>query len=286
MIDLNLYSLPPLVTKYFGPHLADLAELTAADSPYKTPYFLNYISDPALLEKRLQRLEPLGLIEPILAEVKGQKDAYQLDERLRDAWAELRVADQLRKEGFERIKKVEVTADFTAIKNNREYAVQVTRIRTELSNQRDKLNEEARRNKGKLRTGERYGELDKILFEQEKPFENFVWDAIQRKNDKFQNLTENTRCIALVANDKDLNDDNFMLHTECRMIAKIIQCLQDKDNLNFEELFWFPDTSNGALFTTKPLQCFCDWQNEPLPYERNFEEVNRQEIDLNNPYQI
>ena len=132
--------LRPLVEQHFGIHFERLAQLVENEPHYKTAHFLDYYKDSGNLEKRLQRLEPLGVIEPILAEIGNEGNAYQLNERLQDAWAELRTADQLRKEGFQDIQKVTEIADLTATKDGQNYAVQVTRTQRNLRDEIEKLN--------------------------------------------------------------------------------------------------------------------------------------------------
>ena len=222
------------------------------------------------------------MIEPILAEVGEASIAYQLDASLQNAWAELRTADQLCKEGFRNIEKVTAIADFIATKDRQKYAFQVTRTQRTLRDQIKKLNAQAKWSGDELRNGTQFGELDTILFNLEEPLSEIFQGSIDAKNTRFRDwsLPGFRRCIVLVTSDEKLNEYPFLLHTACRMIGKQIQSLSDQGNLFFDELIWLPDISNGAWFSTYPVDCFCDWQNELLSYPRDYEIVERKRIDL------
>jgi hypothetical protein len=267
-----------LIEKYFGDYLRRL--LTAAkQTEYGGRFYLAaYITET--LENRLMRIEGLDLTQSILNEVGEIDDAEELDKRLMDAWAEIRVLDQLNIEGFTNIQKVKEVADFTAECNVSSYAFQVKRIRSVLKSHISRLNDPKRRDPSP------YGTLDDIYSRFQRPVGHYFWNALIEKNSKFRSWSEKdlVRCIMIVSSDEDLQD-SLIRHIACQQIRTGIHD-RSLGQLNFEELVWLPDLSPGAWFkvgsSPEKTRCFADWKdvigdpgwNEELT-------VNRREVDLN-----
>lgn len=277
---MNIYS--PLVKKYFRLHLDHLVKAQAT-SILKNGKFVRYADDSTQLEARLERIEPLGLTGLILAEV-NDADPVVLDRRLVDAWAELRVVDQLHKEGFTNLNKVIQTADLTGMKDGQNYAFQVKRITTSLQ---DEFNSARYRrqvaNDPNMRRQSPYGDTIDIHMRFDENVSFFFWDALSEKNRKFKNWPSDgdIRCIVIVSGDASLQD-NMVRHISCQQIRSGIYH-SDLTPLNFDELLWLPDISNGAWFklgtSEKETRCFADWQDTPgLLF--NDHRSNRREMDL------
>jgi hypothetical protein len=283
----------PLVHKYFGRHLAKLLKATQG-GPCDT-HFAKVALRPYLLEARLQRIEALGQTQRIMSEVGDIDDPKDLDERLQNAWAELRVVDQLRKEGFDSIQKVKVTADLMAQKDEQTLVLQVTRVnkswRTQVVNHSDSSTSVDHIGYGDI--GDIYRRLSPQLHRdlsnksetceldnEYGPLSYYFWDAIEDKNCDFKKWTEEDcrRCVVIVSNEEGLQD-SMVRHVACRLIREALHNWLSA--IHFEELLWLPDAGNGAWFkvgaTIEETQCFADWGDEPGSDKIT---VRRKEMDL------
>ncbi len=258
-----------LVKKYLVKHIEKL--LTSRSRGR----FIQVLNNPARLEQRLQKLEP-KLIDSILKEVGNNVEINLLDDRLMDAWAEIRTVSQLQKEGYIGIEKVYKTADFTACLQDKNYAIQVTRINRSLD---DKM---AKYGSGGAADDEPFGDMNNIYERFESPLSYLFWDTLQEKNGDFRNWKKDgfTRCIVIVSSE-DILTDPLVRHIACREIWRGIHGLTQR---HFDELLWLPDLSNGAWFrigeTPAETQCWVDWY-ESVPFDECGQDVNRTEEDLN-----
>ena len=283
----------PLVRKYFGEHLVKLVR--ASQSGSCDAHFAKVASRPYLLEDRLQRIESLGQTQCIMSEI-GKIDAPEnLDKRLRNAWAELRVVDQLRKEGFDSIQKVEVIADLTAQKGGQNFAFQVTCVNKSWDAQ---VIDHSEPGTSVDRIG--YGNINDIYRRLSKPLHKnlssrgetcesddeygpldyYFWNAIEDKNCDFKKWAEegDRRCVVIVSSEEGLQD-SMVRHVACRLIREALHNWLPA--IHFEELLWLPDAGNGAWFkigaTIEETQCFTDWGDEPGSDKTK---VCRREVDL------
>jgi hypothetical protein len=272
------YTLPPHVAHYFGDYIRRL--LRAVEEEHLKSYFLQVLFHPEDLEQRLKRIENVAQTQAILSEVgRGGRNPVDLDNRLIDAWTELRVIDQIQKENFADITKTIETADLVASCEGKNYAFQVKHIRTTLTEHIGRLNANAAREYAFIRlrrTSNPVGTLRRIQFNFVRPIRNLFWDSIDRKNASFRNWQgDHVRCIAIVTNDPTLQD-GMIRHLACQAVCADIQFLQA---VNFDELLWLLDNGNGAWFKlnshNRDMQCFVDWQDQPL--------VQRRIIDLDSP---
>jgi hypothetical protein len=283
----------PLVQEYFGEHLAKL--LRAVQSESCDAHFAKIALCPHLLEARLGRIEGLEQTQRIMSEVGNVSDPENLDKRLANAWSELRVIDQLRKEGFDSIQKVEVIADLTARKGEQAFAFQVTRInkswRTQVTDHSELDVSIDRIGYGDIR--EIYKRLSKQLYknlpsgneicgldDEYGPLSYYFWDTIEDKNDDFKKWDEENcrRCLVIVSNEEGMQD-SMVRHVACRLICEMLHNWLQV--IYFEELLWLPDAGNGAWFTIGPIieetRCFADWSDEP---GSDRDTVCRREVDL------
>jgi hypothetical protein len=278
-VELSLVGFP-LVNRYFGDYLRKLAGVRQTDPEYKG-YFGDHAFHSQALEKRLQKVEILGLTQAIVDEVGDTDNAQELDRRLMDAWAEVRTLDQLQREGFTNLRKVRDIADFTALLGDLQYAIQVTHINRRLPAQI------ARRNEPGLRSATPYGPIDDIYERLAEPISYLFWDSVQQKNWVFRSWSADgwRRCIVLVTNELALQDD-LVRHITCRQLR---DCICELAAVHFEELFWLLDNGNGARFlvgsTPDQTKCFADWKDELpgpdthfVPADVNL--VTRREVDL------
>lgn len=257
------------VQKYFGKYLEELA------GAQPNGRFIQVINNPKRLEQRLRKLEP-KLMHSILAEVGDNVDVNLLDDRLMNAWAELRTISQLQKEGFTQIGKVYKTADFVARLLDKDYAIQVTRINRFFSDKMMKYSPSG------VVDDEPFGDTREIYERFREPLSYLFWDTLKDKNSDFRKLEKNgfTRCLVIVSSEEILQDA-FVRHIACIETRKGIQELSQS---NFEELLWLPDLSNGALFklskTKSEIKCLIDWCDD-LPFDECEVSVNRREVNLN-----
>ncbi len=267
----------PLVEKYFSGYLLQLAHSKSKDYAGR---FSNATWFPADLERRLTRIEHLGLTSSIVKEIGSHDDPFNLDNRLLDAWAEIRLCDQLVREHFMSITKVVEIADFTAVRNGEKTAFQVTRSRRTVNSELIKDNTAMRQEDVVT------GSLTQIHNQYDDPVGKVFWSSLDRKNGKFRSWekTKAARCITMVNTDPDLQDP-IVRHIACQQIREGIHSLT---NIHFEELLWLPDLGNGAWFyvgaSMQSTRCFADWSDEfgscQPPDERI---VNRREVDLDSP---
>lgn len=254
---------------YFRKHLERLQDAQSKGR------FIQILNNPRRLELRLRELEP-KLTESILAEVGHNTDINQLDNRLVNAWAEIRVASQLQKEGFTKIKKTRDVVDFTARLFGKDYAIQVTRINRSFSDTMIK------HNPNDMIDDEPFGDIQNIYARFNKPLNCLFWGTLQDKNGDFRKWERSgfIRCVAIVSSE-DVLQDAFVRHIACREIHRCIHALSQR---HFEELIWLPDLSNGAWFkigeTPKETICLTDWcENSALDECEN--SINRKQANLN-----
>lgn len=274
----------PLVSQYFGKYLTQLTKALESDKAYQKKRFVFVFDNPDSLEARLQRIDGLGLTRRIVDEVGDIRNPNELDGRLLDAWAEIRVVDQLLKEGFSDIAKVTETADLKAKSGERYYAFQVKRIATPLSQHVERRNPPNRRSTSSL------GSISDIHDRLDVPISYLFWEALLEKNTKFRRWNVDggdARCIVFVTSDESLQD-SMRRHIACQKIREVIHTL---DNRHFEELAWFPDTGNGAWFKIgsqlEKTQCFVDWGDDAGGLNIGQHEfVRRKEIDLSTAFPI
>lgn len=269
-----------LVLRYFCEYLMQLLIAQIKNDRYDG-YFVKVAYSPDNLEQRLQKIDPLGLTKNIVDEVGNIADPIELDRRLMDAWAELRVADQLQREGYYDIQKVTEIADFVAMREEHQFAFQVTRVNKLLAN------EISRRNPPNKRSSLPYGTSKDIHDRLDEPTGYLFWDRLQEKNGKFKKWPnqDSTRCVVLVTNQEPLQD-TLQRHIVCQQLR---QAIHDLTTINFEELLWLPDNGNGALFkigsTIGETECWVDWKDEFPGPATNYQpadvnQVERHKIDL------
>jgi hypothetical protein len=265
----------PLTRQHFGKYLGKLVNATQVKT--YGGRFIEAALSPDELENRLRNIENTELITSIISEVRNIQDPVELDRRLMDAWAELRTISQLVKEGFVDIQKVTVTADLVAKRQDRDFAFQVKRITTSLEKRVRNSSESG------YVDSEPEGYVSDIYARLGEPISQFFWDALEFKNGKFKKWQnpDSTRCIVIVSSDEDLQDA-FVRHMACRKITEGLHLLT---RINFEELLWLPDTSNGAWFVGNPtlqeVKCLADWCDAPAaPLQQRRGRVNRKEVDL------
>lgn len=269
----------PLVGKYFGRYLKRLIS-AQNDSPYEGRFYLA-AGFPTLLEERLQDLEPLGLVKPILKELAEHEDASDLDSRLMDAWAEIRTLSQLIRDGFDRISKIGAYTDFTSYYGNQPYAFQVKRI---IGLLKEIVTDPSKKEEPVDVIGKTITEIHTLLDDR---VAQYFWQSLMKKNSKFKRWPEEgwIRCIVLVTGDEDLQDA-MVRHIACQQLRRLFHRLRQ---VNFEELLWLPDLGNGAWFKVgknlHQTRCFADWKDTlgNLDFEEEHS-VYRREVDLDKPY--
>lgn len=255
--------------KYFGKYLEKLLKSQSKGR------FIQVANNPNRLEQRLRKLDP-KLIDSILAEIGNNIEVNLLDDRLMNAWAELRAVSQFQKEGFTNIEKVRETADFIACLAEKEYAIQVTRINRSLDDKMEKYSS------SDVVDDEPFGAINDIYARFENPLSFLFWDTLQDKNSDFRKWKKNgfTRCLVIVSGEA-LLQDVLIRHIACREIQKGIHTLTQR---HFEELLWLPDLSNGAWFKIGKVpdetECWTDWCDNALFDEYNLS-VNRVKENLN-----
>lgn len=263
----------PLTRQYFGKYLKQLLTAVIEGVPFDE-HFVNCAFRPSDLEKRLNKIEYLGQTKSIVAEVGNISDPDILDKRLSDAWAEIRVIDQLIREGFTNILKVKETSDFTSVLGEQNYAFQVTRINVSLES-------EASKDPTKRSTSP-FGSIASVHDRLDSVVSNFFWDALEKKNGKFRNWKREgyQRCIAIVNSDENLQDP-MTRYIACQQIRNGIHLLMKR---HFDELLWLPDLGNGAWFKfgLKPenTRCFVDWKDVPNQDLVSEDIVIRREVNL------
>lgn len=220
------------------------------------------------LENRLQRIQNAGVVQSIVDEVGNPKHPGEFDRRLLNAWAEIRVLDQLLRERFVDIHKVTVAADFEARRDDRLYAIQVTRV-----------NRDPKFADGPV------GTIEDIYGEAEEDIGNYLWDSIRRKNARFETAynSGHLRRITVVTSTQSLQDP-LNRHIACRQIRDSILIFEQR---NFEELQWLLDNGNGAILWVEAddgnerVRCLCDWSDDPSSsHWGDYLNCHWQEVDL------
>lgn len=270
----------PLVDCYFGAHLRKLLGFLQTDPSFAGKFVLHAFYTEAL-EARLQRIEELGQTQAIVNEVGDADRAGELDRRLMDAWTEIRMLDQLQREGFREIRKTTQTMDFTAERNVVRYAFQVTHINKTLGDMA------VRHNPPDLRDTSPYGEINEIHKRLDNPASYLFWDSMYDKNADLRNWpsTDWRRCIVLITNQEHLQD-RMIRHIICQGFRSCITALT---SVHFEEMLWLLDDGNGAWFIIdgedRKVSCFADWKDEFPGPETDYRpadvrSVSRREVDL------
>lgn len=255
----------PLIEQYLGDHIRRLQA-----RPPKTGRFVHLFSrgDPERLERRLQRTRNTTAFQTIFQEIGSIKDPDELDKRLLDAWAEIRVIDQLVHERFIDICKVRIPADLVARYMSQLYAIQVTRISREPQFP-------------DLPTGN----LQQIYDEVQSPIGSYFWPSIEEKNLQLKNASppEHVRRIAIVTSIGRLQDP-LNRHIACQQIRDSILAFERR---HFEEIQWLPDLGNGATFWVETgdeevkVRCLADWRDGPTgPHRGDRENCYWREVDL------
>lgn len=265
----------PLVNRYFGQYLETLVEAQQRN-PFEGRFvLLAYTPDD--FEKRLARIDALGQTESIVKEVGDVTDPAELDRRLMDAWAEIRVLYQLFVESFQKITKVEQISDFTATCNEQNYTFQVKRIQSSLT---DKV-----KRKYKTSDFDPYGKtIEQIHKDLDAPLGDFFWDALREKNGKFRSgkYKDWKRCIVIVSADEDLQDA-MVRHIACQQIRSGIHD-PGMGTIHFEYFLWLPDLSAGAWFSIganpQETHCYADWKDSPGDPGWSREKPYRREVNL------
>jgi hypothetical protein len=255
----------PLIKQYLGDHIRQLQA-----RPPNTGRFVHLFSrgDPERLEKRLERTHKTTAFQTIFREVGNIKDPDELDRRLVDAWAEIRVIDQLMRERFIDICKVKTPADLVARYMSQLYAIQVTRISREPQFP-------------DLPTGD----LRQIYDGVKDLIGSYFWDSIIRKNLKFKDISplEYVRRIVVVTSIDRLQNP-LNRHIACRQIRDSILAFKRR---YFEEVQWLPDLGNGAIFWVETsdggakVRCVTDWGDDVVdPHWDDYENCYWREVDL------
>jgi len=255
----------PLIEQYLGDYIRRLQA-----RPPKTGRFVHLFArgDPERLERRLQRTRNTTAFQTIFQEIGSIKDPDELDKRLLDAWAEIRVIDQLVRERFIDICKVRTPADLVARYMSQLYAIQVTRISREPQFP-------------DLPTGN----LQRIYDEVQCLIDSYLGDSIERKNLSLRNVspTEYVRRIAVVTSSDRLQDP-LNRHIACRQIKESLLAFKTR---YFEEVQWLPDLGNGAIFWVETaggetrVRCVADWWDgmDASPWN-DPEDCRWREVDL------
>lgn len=262
-----------LTRLYFGEYLSQLLKALLEGVSFDE-HFVKCAFYPTALEKRLNKIEHLGQTRSIVAEVGNIANPDDLDKRLSNAWAEIRMIDQLIREGFTNIQKVKKISDFTAALEDQNYAIQVIRINKSLKSEVNKKSTKSNISP--------FGSVPSIHDRLDPVVSNLFWAALEKKNGKFRNWEKDgyKRCIAIVSSDEDLQDP-MTRHIACQQIRNGIHSLPKR---HFEELVWLPDLGNGAWFKigSKPEDtvCLADWKDELERYLESEDTVSRREVDL------
>lgn len=249
-----------LVHGYFSNYLELLVTARGNATSDTEGCFAKAAFSPDALERRLQRIEHLGLTSRILAEVGEIGDPVELDRRLMDVWAELRTLDQLLREGYTDIEKVTEVADFIAVCDQQKAAFQVTHLNKRLAGNGN------RQGSRETRSLSPYGEIKDIHSRLDKATKELIRRRISEKNTKFASWASNgvVRCVVLVTNEGTLQD-SMQRHIVCQQIRRKIHSLA---TIHFDQLLWLPDDGNGAWFyvgeTAAETSCWADW-NDVLP---------------------
>lgn len=270
-----------LVRTYFSTYLELLVAAHENASSDIEGRFVKAAFSPEALERRLQRIEHLGLTSRILAEVGEIGDPVELDRRLTDVWAELRTLDQLLREGYTDIEKVTTTADFIARRDSQKTAFQVTHLHKLLAVEIEQ------RNPPHLRNESTVGMVDSVHERLDSPAGHLFWSRVEEKNGKFARWTTGgwSRRIVLVTNEVGFQD-TLQRHIGCQQIRASIH---DLPVINIEQFLWLPDDGNGAWFhvgaAIRETLCWADWK-DALPSDSLSEvgqstlPIERRQVDI------
>ena len=258
----------PLIEKCLGDYIR---RLLACPPEGGRAVHLFSRGDPERLEKQLQRTHKTIAFRTIFREIGSIKDPDELDRRLVDAWAEIRVIDQLMRERFIDIRKVEVAADLVARSVSQVYAVQVKRISREAEFSDLPI-----------------GEAESIYGQQRDPIWSYFRDSLVDKNSQLAKFEcrcqpRHVRRIAMVTSIDRLRDP-MNRHIACRQIKDAILDLPKR---HFEEVQWLPDLGNGAIFWIEKtdgevkIRCVADWRDDPTaPHWGDYGNCCWREVDL------
>ncbi len=270
-----------LVHRYFSHYLEMLVAAHENARSDIEGRFVRAVFFPEALERRLQRIEHLGLTSSILAEVGEIGDSTELDRRLMDVWAELRTLDQLLREGYTDIEKVTKVADFIAVRDQQKTAFQVTHLNKRLAGNGN------RQGSRETRSLSPYGDIRDIHSRLDKATKELIRRRISEKNRNFASWASNgvVRCVVLVTNEGTLQD-SMKRHIVCQQIRRKIYSLA---TIHFEQLLWLPDDGNGAWFyvgeTTDQTSCWADWKDQLtngnlIQMEHDLFPIQRRQVDL------
>jgi hypothetical protein len=255
----------PLVQKLFG-HLIRVR--SKQKGFLASPIVSAIFDDPRRLEHRLENTHNTPAFQTIVQEIGHIKNPVEWDRRFLDAWAEIRVIDQLMREKFTDICKVTTPADLVAKYAKQPYAIQVTRI------SRDPQFPD-------LPTGD----LQRIYGKISGSVGLYFWDSIERKNLKFKDVPplEYVRRIAIVTSTYRLQD-SLNRHIACQQVRDSILAFE---RCYFEEIQWLLDNGNGAIFRVEisdegaKVRCWVDWGDDPAdPRRGNYDDCRWREVDL------
>lgn len=206
------YMLPSHIRRYFGGYIQSLLR-SVGEQQLDESYFLQCLFHPEDLEQRLERIETVAQTQATLLEVGRIGSPVDLDNRLVDAWTELRVIDQIQKENFTGITKIREIADLGASREGRNYAFQVKHIRTSLIEHIERLNAQSEHEPEVIRlrrTSNPFGTFEAIQFNFVEPLRNLFWDSIISKNGRFRSWQgDHIRCLAIVTNDSSLGMSSY-----------------------------------------------------------------------------
>ncbi len=198
----------PLIERYLGRYVRQLHSRPPDTGRLGETRFYDIFSrgEPEKLERRLRRTHKTEAFQSIFREIGNIRDSNELDRRLIDAWAEIRVIDQLVCERFIDIRKETSSVDFVARYMGQLYAIQVTRI-----------GREARF--PDLPTGR----VDEIYNQVGPWIDQYFWDSLNRKNSQIGEISssEYIRRIVLVTTTYRLREP-LNRHIACRRIKKLI----------------------------------------------------------------
>ena len=235
----------PLTDRFFG----KLARMRLELGEFRRSPIWGWVCSERL-EHRLERIGNTPALGLLIQEMGNIKQRDEFDRRLQDAWAEIRVVDQLMRERFIDIEKVTVSADFVARQFSRCYAIQVTRI-----------------HRGTEFQDTPVGKLDDIYDQSKDSIRKYFLRSLRSKNSSFRDAytTGYTRRITIVTSIERLQD-SLNRHIACRRIKQSILRLKQR---NFDEVQWLLDNGNGAIFWVETdggnerVRCLCDWGDDP-----------------------
>jgi len=271
----------PLVEKYFSGVIR--TQLEQKEGVLARSILSAVFDEQQRLEHRLENVHKTSGFQAIFQEMgKIEDHPDELERRMLDAWAEIRVIDQLIRDGFPDVhKKVEVGADLVAHCNNQSYAIQVTRI-----GRVPRFPDLPTGDLGQIcgRVPEQNGELEQNGVPEQ--IGKYFWPSIEGKNLQLKKLSceYSVRRIAIVTDIPHLQDP-LNRHIACQQIRDSVLALEKR---YFEEIQWLLDNGNGAVFKIEKgdedikIRCLADWNNAPLVSDN--QENGYWEINLERDY--